>query len=161
MASKHSYTITLDNNKSEKEALSFLMDSDLYFLNPDKDSRKLIMKIMGIDKKYARAFDLIRIPGHTSLERIIELNRTEDIILVELKTTKKKLVNLPFGFFFGATESEFELARQLGKNYEFCFVSLHVDTQKYVLLTLEELNKIIKTKRIQYQINLQTTANSV
>ncbi len=161
MASKHSYTITLDNNKSEKEALAFLMDSDLNFLNPDKDSRKLIMKIMGIDKKYARAFDLIRIPGHTSLERIIELNRTEDIILIELKTTKKKLVNLPFGFFFGATESEFELARQLGKNYEFCFVSLHVDTQKYVLITLEELNKIIKTKRIQYQINLQTTANSV
>jgi hypothetical protein len=161
MTSKRSYTITLDNNKSEKEAMSFLMASDLNFLNPDKDSRKLIMETLGIEKKYARAFDLIRIPGHTSLEQIIELDRTSEIVLVELKTTKKKLVNLRFGFFFGATESEFELARQLGKNYEFCFVSLHVDTCGYVLMTLDELNRIIKTKRIQYQINLQTTANNL
>jgi hypothetical protein len=154
MASKYSYTITLENNKSEKEALSFLIDSDLNFLNPDKESRKIIMKIMGIEKKYARAFDLIRIPGHTSLERIIELKLTDEIILVELKTTKKKLVNLPYGFFFGATESEFELAKQLGNKYEFCFVSLHADSKKYALLTLDKLNEIIKTKRVQYQINI-------
>jgi hypothetical protein len=154
MANKHSYSITLDNNKSEKEALSFLIESDVNFLNPDKKSRKIIMELLSIDKKYARAFDLILIPGHTNLEQVIQLIKVEDIILVELKTTKKKLTNLPSGFFFGATESEFTLAKQLGSRYQFCFVSLHNESKKFVLLTLEELNKIIKTKRIQYQINL-------
>jgi hypothetical protein len=154
MANNHSYTITLDNNKSEKEALTFLIESDNNFLNPGKESRKIILDMLGIDKKFVRAFDLILIPGHSNLEKVIQLNKVEDIILVELKTTKKKLVNLPRGFFFGATESEFSLARQLGNQFKFCFVSLHSESKGFVLLSLEELNKIIKTKRIQYQINL-------
>lgn len=154
MANNHSYTITLDNNKSEKEALTFLIESDINFLNPDKESRKIIMELLGIDKKFSRAFDLILIPGHTNLDQVIKLKKVEDIVLIELKTTKKKLVNLPTGFFFGATESEFNLAKQLGQQYKFCFVSLHNESKNYVLLTLEELNKVIKNKRIQYQINL-------
>ena len=154
MANNHSYTITLDNNKSEKEALTFLIESDINFLNPDKESRKIIMELLGIEKKFSRAFDLILIPGHTNLDQVIKLKKVEDIVLIELKTTKKKLVNLPTGFFFGATESEFSLAKQLGKQYKFCFVSLHNESKSFVLLTLEELNKVIKNKRIQYQINL-------
>ena len=154
MANNHSYTITLDNNKSEKEALLFLIESDINFLNPDKESRKIILEMLGIDKKFARAFDLILIPGHTNLEQVIQLKKVEDIILVELKTTKKKLINLPSGFFLGATESEFSLARQLGGQYKFCFVSLHEESKGFALLTLEELNNVIKNKRIQYQINL-------
>lgn len=112
------------------------------------------MEMLAIDRKYSRAFDLVMIPGHTNLEKVIELRKVEDIILIELKTTKKKLMNLPRGFFFGATESEFALANQLGCQYKFCFVSLHPESAKYTLLTLDELNSIIKTKRIQYQINL-------
>lgn len=154
MANPHSYTITLDNNKSEKEAISFLLASNVNFLNPDKESRKVIMEMLGIDRKFSRAFDLVLIPGFTNLNEVIRLNKTDQITLIELKTTKKKLDNLPKGFFFGATESEFTLAKQLGDNYQFCFVSIHEETKKYVLLTLEELNKIIKTKRIQFQINL-------
>ncbi len=154
MANELSYTITLENNKSEKEAISFLLSKNINFLNPDKGSRKIIMEMLGIDRKFSRSFDLILIPGFTNLEEIIQLNKIEQITLIELKTTKKKLENLPTGFFFGATESEFTLAKQLGDNYQFCFVSLHEETKKYVLLNLEELNKIIKTKRIQFQINL-------
>lgn len=154
MASNKSYTITLENNRSEKEALTFLLESDVNFLNPTQESRKLILELLKIDKKYIRAFDLILIPGHTNLEEIIELNKLEEIVLVELKTTKKKHVNLPYGFFFGATESEFSIATQLGEAYRFCFVSLHEDSKGFVMLSLDQLNKIIKKKRIQYQINL-------
>ena len=129
MANNHSYTITLDNNKSEKEALIFLIESDDNFINPDKESRKIIMEMLDIDKKFARAFDFILIPGHTNLEQVIKLKNNNEITLVELKSTKKKLINLPSGFFFGATESEFALARQLGEQYKFCFVSLHKESQ--------------------------------
>ncbi|MDM9630222.1 hypothetical protein [Robiginitalea aurantiaca] len=155
MARSHSYTITIENNYSEKEGIKFLLESDQNFINPDKESRKLIMNLLNIDKKYSRAFDLVLIPGHTNLEKIIQLDDPADVILVELKTTKKRLVNNPRGFFFGATENEFNLARKLKSQYLFCFVSLHSESRSYKLLSLEELNNIIKTKRIQYQINLK------
>ena len=154
MASNQSYTITLENNKSEKEAIEFLMKSDSKFISPDKVSRKKLLEVFNIDPKYARAFDLLLIPGHTNLEEVIELESLENVTFVELKTTKKKLPNLPKGFFFGATQSEFDVAELLGDRYLFCFVSLHPETMKYVLISLHELNKIIRTKRIQYQINL-------
>lgn len=154
MANTHSYTITLDNNKSEKEALNYLIESNIEFLNPDKKSRKFIMEKLNIPNQFSRAFDLIMIKGRDNTSQSIELYDFEDIVLVELKTTKKKLPKLPKGFFFGATESEFKLARILKEKYKFCFVSIHEESLSYSLLTLDELEKIIKTKRIQYQINL-------
>jgi hypothetical protein len=154
MANKKSYTLTLDNNKSEKEAINFLIQSNMEFLNPDKESRKFIMEKMNIPSKFSRAFDLIMIRGRNNKLQNIELSNFEELTLIELKTTKKKLPNLPKGFFFGATESEFQLARLMKDKYKFCFVSIHKDSLSYSLLTLDELDKIIKTKRIQYQINL-------
>lgn len=112
------------------------------------------MKLLHIEKRYSRAFDLIKIPGYTNLEEIVRLESAKDIMFIELKTTKKYLSDIPRGFFFGATENEFNLAKQLKDQFQFCFVSLHPDSLGYSLLTLVELEKIIKTKRIQYQINL-------
>ena len=155
MGREYSYTITLDNNNSEREAIQFLIDSDKNFINPDKESRKLIMELLGIEKRFSRAFDMVLIPGHTNIEKVIDLNKTSEVILVELKTTKKKLENNPRGFFFGATENEFDLARKFEDKFRFCFVSLHPESKSYKLLTLKELNEIIKTKRVQYQINLK------
>ena len=48
MANNHSYTITLDNNKSEKEAINYLIESNIEFLNSDKQSRKFIMENLNI-----------------------------------------------------------------------------------------------------------------
>ena len=78
----------------------------------------------------------------------------EDIILVELKTTKKYLPENPKGFFFGATENEFNFGKILGSRFRFCFVSLNEKGSSFAFLTLEELDERIKNKRIQYQINL-------
>lgn len=78
----------------------------------------------------------------------------EDIIFVELKTTKKYLPNNPKGFFFGATENEFNFGKILGDKFLFCFVTLNEKAPSFVLLSIDELDKIIRNKRIQYQINL-------
>jgi len=154
MASNKSYSITINNNVTEKAGIQFLIESDKNFINPDKESRKVIMELMGIDAKYSRAFDMILVEGHNNLQEIIELKQTDKITLIELKTTKKKLPELPKGFFFGATQNEFDIAEQFGDQYKFCFVSLHEESLSYTLLSLKELEKIIKTKRVQYQINL-------
>lgn len=154
MANQHSYTITTENNKSEKEAIEYVISQNNNFILPDKNSRKMLLNLFGIDQKYIRAFDLILISGHSNIEEIIEFKSLDEVTFIELKTTKKKLPNLPKGFFFGATQSEFEIAEQLGDQYKFCFVSLHEESLGFELLTLNALSEIIRSKRIQYQINL-------
>lgn len=153
----HSYTITINNNQTEKEAIDFLLTQDAKFIRPDKESRKLIMNNLGIDKKYSRAFDLIMIPERINDSLTIEID-TSSIILVELKTTKKKLLNNPYGFFFWATENEFALARLMGDKFRFCLVSLHLESLSFKLLTLEELEELVSVKRTQFQINLRNKA---
>ena len=153
MASRHSYTITLSNNKTEKEAIEYLLASDSRFLLPDKESKLILLRKLALPEKYIRTFDLIMVNSYTKNVSHIELLPEDEITLIELKTTKKKLTRFPKGFFFGATQSEFDLAAKLGNTYKFCFVSLHDETKAYYLMTLDEMQNFIVSKRIQYQIN--------
>ena len=157
MASSKSYEITLKNNNTEKEAISFLMEKDKSFIEPDKESRKAILEHFNLDSKYIRAFDLIQVDGHVSSEDKFTLNPKDKVTLIEIKSTKKRLQHNPYGFFFGATENEFFIANKLGENYKFCFVCLHPDTKSYATLSNSEVENIIQNKRIQYQINLKDT----
>jgi len=152
MASEQSYSITLSNNKSEKEGIQLLLEKDDTFINPTAGERKEILQKLNLPPTFARAFDLVKVTKKINQE-LAEYS-IEEIKLIELKTTKQHLPNLPKGFFFGATQNEFDIAQRLGDKYKFCFVSLHEGSKDYALLTLMELEKIIKTKRIQYQINL-------
>jgi transcriptional regulator with XRE-family HTH domain len=105
---------------------------------------------------FAKAFDLIYVPEMVGKIADAGFVQTylEDIILVELKTTKKYLPENPKGFFFGATENEFNFGKILGSRFRFCFVSLNEKGSSYAFLTLVELEERIKNRRIQYQINL-------
>lgn len=152
MAKEHSYGATLKNNVTENEAVAFLLSQDYRFRVPMKDERKIILQALNLPSSFSRAFDLVLFPA--SYEGNMDEDSLKDAILIELKTTRKYLPNNPDGFFFGATENEFQLARMLGVRYRFCFVSLHAESLSYALLTLEEVEGKIKTKRIQYQINL-------
>lgn len=156
MASAHSYKITLSNNKTKREALDYLLMADESFLLPDLVGRKIIMEKLGLDKQYLRTFDLIKITGHTNKEIEIEAFNKEDVTLIEIKSTQKMLKNNPYGFFFGATANEFELAQKLGHAYRFCFVCLHPQAKSHVLLDLDEVNGMINNKRIQYQISFKS-----
>ncbi len=152
VAHEHSYEATWSNNRTENEAVKFLLSKNPRLRLPNKIERKAILNILGLDKSFSKAYDLVMVPA-AEVGDLLSVP-AKQLILVELKTTKKKLVNSPNGFFFGATENEFRLAKILGDKYQFCFVCLHPESQGYVLLTAEELEKKIKTRRIQYQINL-------
>ena len=154
MASAHSYGGTKKNNKTEYEAIAYLLKCDPRYNHLDKEGRKRVMEVLGLDKRFLRAFDLVLVKGWTDKDSLLSLTDKEDITLVELKTTKKHLPNNPSGFFFGATENEFKLAELMGDRYKFCFISLHPDSCSHALLTLQELEKRMKAKRVQYQINL-------
>jgi len=154
MASEQSYSITLSNNRTEKAAIDYLVSSDPRFWVPQASSRKYILALMDLPPKYSRAFDLVMVKEAVNVDGEFQVEDVDDVKLVELKTTRKYLPESPKGFFFGATENEFALARQLGDRFRFCFVCLHPDSLGYCLLSLEELEALIRTKRTQYQINL-------
>lgn len=111
---------------------------------------------MKIEHRFLQAFDIIYVPEMVGKEVNTNFLQTylEDIILVELKTTKKYLPENPKGFFFGATENEFNFGKILSDRFRFCFVSMNEKGSSFSLQTIEELEARIKNKRIQYQINL-------
>lgn len=69
------------------------------------------MELLQLPRKYSRAFDLFKVPGSINSENEIVVSNVSEIQLIELKTTKKHLPNNPRGFFFGATENEFNIAK--------------------------------------------------
>lgn len=156
MSRKHSFILTLSNNVTEKEGVNFLIENYTGFFKIDLVTKKKLLDLLKIEHRYLQAFDLIYIPDMVGKEVNSTFLQTylEDIILVELKTTKKYLPENPKGFFFGATENEFNFGKILGDRFRFCFVSLNEKGSSYSLQTLEELEARIKNRRIQYQINL-------
>lgn len=156
MSRKQSFILTLSNNVTEKEGINYLIENHTGFFKIDLITKKELLEKLEISYKFLQAFDLIFVPdlvGQIVNSEFIE-TYLEDIFLVELKTTKKFLPENPKGFFFGATENEFNFGRILGDRFRFCFVCLNENSPSYAMLTIEELESRIKTKRIQYQINL-------
>lgn len=156
MSRAHSFLITISNNLTEKEGINYLLQNHTGFFLIDRTTKKELLDILELSHKFLQAFDLIYIPeykGSVVHEGFIETN-LKSIILVELKTTKKYLPLNPKGFFFGATQNEFEFGELLGDKFRFCFVSLNEKSPSYSLVSVPELEKIIRNKRIQFQINL-------
>jgi len=156
MSRKHSFVLTLSNNVTEKEGINYLMQNHTGFFNVNTDTKKIILDLLHLEHRYRGAFDMVYIRDLVGKELTADhiTTRIEDVILVELKTTKKYLPNNPKGFFFGATENEFNFAKIMGKKFRFCFVCLNPNSPSFCMLTIDELEKVIKNKRIQFQINL-------
>lgn len=156
MSRKHSFTLTLSNNVTEKEGVLYMMENHTGFFKIDLLAKKELLDLLQIEHRFLQAFDMVYVPEYVGKEVTTDFIKTylEDIILIELKTTKKYLPENPKGFFFGATENEFNFGKILGSRFRFCFVSLNEKSPSFALLTIEELDKIVRNKRIQYQINL-------
>lgn len=156
MSRKHSFKLTLSNNVTEKEGIIYLIEQQTGFFKIDKEMKKELLDRVNIPHNFLQSFDMVYIPRLKGIkfEKDYIETHLDEILFVELKTTKKYLPDNPKGFFFGATENEFNFGKLLGNRFRFCFVCLNEKSPSYALLTIEELEKIIRNKRIQYQINL-------
>ncbi len=150
---EHSFKITLSNNKTEKEAVEYVMRRDPRMVKPDSAGRRAILEHLEVPKGFGRAFDLIRLARPPESTAEVAVDSLETLALIELKATKKRLVNFPYGFFFGATKNELDLGDILGDRFKFCFVCLHPETPGHQLLTIREMEPLVRSKRIQFQIN--------
>jgi len=151
------------NRVVEKAGLQDVLLKDLRFQAPTTETKKAILKGLGLGdtKLYGpQSFDAIMLPQPTVPIDVSTLPRYLDqIILVEMKTTKKPIKDAGLaGFFFGATQREYDLAAKLGDRFRFAFVvlnSANIYGKPFaVLLTLSELEHRTRAKRIQYQVNL-------
>ena len=138
------------NLETETDGLAFIVQHEKGIFVPDKDQRLWLLDIMGVSKKFVRTFDAIRLKV-ASFEKI---KNARDFELIEVKVTGKKLPKFPEGFFFGMTENEEMLMKVLEPNFQLCLVSLHAEGGEYKMLTHAGLAKLVRNKRIQYQINL-------
>jgi hypothetical protein len=151
------------NRVVEKAGLQDVLLKDPRFQAPSTETKKALLKALGLGdtKLYGpQSFDAIMLPQATELIDQTTLPRyLEQIVLVEMKTTKKPIKDAALaGFFFGATQREYDLAAKLGDKFRFAFVVLN-SANAYgkpfaVLLTRSELEHRTRAKRIQYQVNL-------
>jgi hypothetical protein len=151
------------NRVVEKAGLHDVLLKDPRFQAPSTETKRHILRALGLgdSKLYGpQSFDAIMVlpdaPIITTANLADHLGQT---VLIEIKTTKKPIrgPNLA-GFFFGATQREYDLAEKLGDRFRFAFVVLNSDNifgkPFAVLLSLNELEVRTRSKRIQYQVNL-------
>jgi len=151
------------NRIVEKAGLQDVLLKDKRFQAPTAATKKAILGALGLaDNKLfgARSFDAVMLPQPTEPINASNLSRhLAQLLLVEMKSTEKPIKDASLaGFFFGATQREYDLAAKLGDKFRFAFVVLN-SANAYgkpfaVLLTLKELEQRTRNKRIQYQVNL-------
>ena len=93
MSRKHSFVLTLSNNVTEKEGILYLLKNSSGFYKIDLDTKKLLLDSLGIERRFLQSFDLIYLPDIVPQDINAKFIKTylEDIIFLELKTTKKYL----------------------------------------------------------------------
>ena len=157
------HTKSKSNKRSESAALRVLL-TDRRFQDPDLTLKKRLLSLLDLPSgSYGtKTFDAIMTPLP---EREITADNVHrhmsSLRLVEMKSTLKAIEDATLnGFFFGATDNEYQMARALGDRYLFAFVVL--GSENYyrrpfaVLLTLDQVTERTKQKRLQYQVNFRT-----
>lgn len=140
----------ISNLRTETKGLNILLEANCGFCIPSRDEKIKLYAICGIQySKYSRSVDCIKL----KVNSIDKIQTKEDFDLIEVKTTKdKKIRKLPYGVFFGFTQNEETLFKELS-NYKLCIV--HTELQEYYCMDFEEYVSLIQTKRVQFQINFK------
>jgi hypothetical protein len=154
------------NRRTENAGLAVLL-RDARFQYVPRDLKRRMLEALGAPGAPVQAFDAVMTRSPQDPITLLTLGATiPDVVLVEMKTTRKPIRDESLGgFFFGVTESELTLAERLGDRYYFAFVVLNNDnvfgSEFFVLLSYEELNRRIRSKRTQFQVTLGRDARGM
>ncbi|MEO8424953.1 MAG: hypothetical protein ABI595_13715 [Actinomycetota bacterium] len=156
------FTKSLTNKGTENKGLALLL-TDPRFQAVSVVTKRRILEQIGIEGAFGiQTFDAIMtdVPqAPITLENVDQYLNT--MRLIEMKTTRKPIVSAELrNFFFGATEREYAMAKALGDRYLFAFIVLN-DANKYgrpfaALLSLEEVERRTRARRIQFQVNFRS-----
>lgn len=146
---------------TETDGLSVLLQ-DRRMQALDHRTKWRILELLVVSGAFKpQSFDAVMttVPSPPLTEQNIE-QYMDQLTLVEMKTTKKAIKDAALnGFFFGATDNEFQMAKALKSKYVFAFVVINEENVYgrpfFVLLTLEQLHARTHASRVQYQINFR------
>ncbi len=167
MATGSKFTKSKANKGTENAGLSLLL-TDARFQRIDLATKRRILVLIGKTEAFGtQTFDAVMTPEPADPITVDSVEAAfPSLRLIEMKTTLKPIQNESLsGFFFGATEREYEMARTLGDGYLFAFVVLN-SANEYgrpfaVLLTLDEVERRTRSRRIQYQVNFRSDLSTV
>src|SRR3954447_8607888 len=153
---------SLENKKTENIGLSFLQqDPRIQVISTL--AKQAVLDALGVEGAFGpQTFDAVMTPEPAEPIGVNNVgNHVQALTLLKMKTTRKPIKNANLnGFFFGATEREYELATHLGDRYRFAFVVLS-DNNEYgqffaVLIPLREVARRTRARRVQYQVNFKS-----
>ena len=156
------FTKSQTNKGTENVGLALLLTDDR-FQAVDMAAKRRILELVGTSASYGvQTFDAVMVPPGTPQITAENVDRHfTDLRLVEMKTTRKPIKDAGLaGFFFGATEREYAMAKALGDRFLFAFIVLN-DANEFgapfaALLTLDDVESRTRAKRIQYQVNFRS-----
>lgn len=150
------------NKRVERLGVSVLL-RDRRFQLVDLPTKRRILELIGKTDTFGhQTFDLVMTPTPSPPITVENVDKFfAQLTLVEMKTTKGAVADQALrGFFFGATEREYAMAKALGERYCFAFVVLNDNNVFHrpfaVLLTLDEVLARTRQQRVQYQVNFRT-----
>ena len=150
------------NRRVENAGLALLLE-DARFQAVDTPTKRLIVERLPVKGEFGiQTFDAVMTPEPTEPLTVSNIQaHLPSLRLVEMKTTKKAIKDENLnGFFFGATGREYAMAEALGAKYVFAFVVLNSDNIRnrpfFILLTLEEVERRTRARRVQYQVNFRS-----
>jgi hypothetical protein len=87
---------------------------------------------------YGRAFDIVKTPRGMNLDDLSDVEKNlSDLVVFEVKSTKKRLKSDFSSFFFGLSGAEVLVAQSLKDQFRFAFVN--TATGDHMELTLAEM----------------------
>ena len=147
---------------TEKDGIPILLE-DKRMQVLDLATKKRILELFMVSGAFKpQSFDAVmtdQLVPPLTVDNIEE--HFHQLTLVEMKTTRKEIKDAGLnGFFFGATDNEFQMAKALKDRYVFAFVVINENNDYgrpfFVLLTLEQLHARTHASRVQYQINFRS-----
>lgn len=151
------------NHALERSARDFIL-LDRRFQRPSTAVKRRILDVLGFAGDFtAASFDLIMTnEPRASLGVANVAEVLDDITLIEMKTTAKPIQNVSLsGYFFGTSETQYNLADVAGPRLKWAFVVMNEENDYgrpfFTLLRTEELLAATRTRRVQFQVNFKTS----
>lgn len=131
---------TDSGSATAKKAARFLAEKNLGYVVPTaQQKRNLVVACAKRDLiVYGKAFDVLRLTGEVNLDSLEDVeSKLAQIVICEIKSTKKDFPPDFRGYFFGLTAAEVLVAQSLKEQFRFLFVN--TVTGSFLELKLNEV----------------------
>jgi hypothetical protein len=126
--------------KTAKKACAILIAKELGFVLPTAKQKANLLVAFAKKNKvvYGKAFDIVKVSSSVDLDDLADVEKNlKELVIYEIKSSKKKLKPDFSSFFFALTGAEVLVAQSLKK--QFRFVLVNTSNGEHLELTLADI----------------------